>query len=181
MSTGSDWEEPEHGMSAWSIERLQAFTTDTHDWRQLEAVRVVAQQHAYYDSDEPQVSRLKWAELSLLASCRMQGDGSGVADREVTQDFILRMWVIRQLGPDHEDPNWSPEGLAADTLGALSLTPSDVGASATKWRELPIEQIRELRRHKNLTAHLEDLISYLQPGPTRDRLILWAETRRLLP
>ncbi|MFD3492311.1 hypothetical protein ACFWWB_17330 [Streptomyces sp. NPDC058690] len=76
----------------------------------------------------------------------MQGDGSGVADREVTQDFMLRMYVIHHLEPDHKDPNWSSEGLAADTLGALSLMPSDVGASATKWRELPIEQVRQWPR-----------------------------------
>lgn len=41
---------------------------------------------------------------------------------------------------------------------------ADAGALGSNWRELPIERIRELRRHKNLTAHLERLLSHLQSG-----------------
>lgn len=48
-------------------------------------------------------------------------------------------------------------------------------------RGLPIEQIDELRRHKNLTAHLDELVHVLQPGPTKDRLVAWREVRKLLP
>ena len=171
MSTGSDREAPAHGMSTWSIERLQAFTTDAHDRRQLEAARVVAQHHAYY-SDQPREVRRQWAKLSLLANRRMHGDGPGDPTREVQQDFMLRMWVIEHLGRDDKDPDWSPARLAADTLDVLALTPSDAGALGGNWRELPIEQIRGLRRHKNLTAHLERLLGHLQPGLTRDQLLL---------
>ncbi|MFI1467125.1 hypothetical protein [Streptomyces wuyuanensis] len=71
--------------------------------------------------------------------------------------------------------------MGADTLAALAMSPSEAAALATDWRALPIEQIRELRRHKNLTAHLERLIGRLRPGPTRDRLLPWIEARRLLP
>ncbi len=75
----------------------------------------------------------------------------------------------------------SPARLAADTLDVLALTPSDAGALGGNWRELPVEEIRELRRHKNLTAHLERLLGHLQPGPTRDQLRLWTETLQPLP
>ena len=94
---------------------------------------------------------------------------------------MLRMWVIDHLGPDNETQDWSPETLAADTIAALSLTPVEARARADQWRDLPIEQIGELRRHKNLTAHLDRLVCHLQAGPIRDRLLAWAETRQYLP
>ncbi|MFC9331391.1 hypothetical protein [Kitasatospora sp. NPDC057015] len=151
------------------------------DRRQLEAVRVVAQQHAYGYSDQPREVRRQWAALSLLANRRMHGDGSGDSTREVTQDFMLRTWVIRHLGRDDTDPDWSPERLAVDTLATLSLAPSEAETLAADWRGLPTERIRELRRHKNLTAHLDDLVGYLQPGPIRSQLLRWIETRGSLP
>ncbi|WP_328875944.1 hypothetical protein OHT76_40940 [Streptomyces sp. NBC_00287] len=162
MSIDIDGENPPHDLSAWPDERL-------------EVIRVVAQGHAY-DAELPEEVRRQWAWLSVLANRRMSGDGSG--GREAHQEFMLRMWVIDTLGPD---PEWSPITLAADTLSALSLTPSEARSLARNWRDLPIDEIRKLRRHKNLTAHLERLISHLQPGPTRDRLLLWTEVRRLLP
>ncbi|WP_121179373.1 hypothetical protein [Streptomyces sp. 1114.5] len=180
MSTGSGQREPERDPSTWPIERLQAFTADAHDRSQLESVRVVAQQHAY-DSNQPRDARRHWAELSLLANRRMRGDDVEGSARALQQDFMLRTWVIVHLGPEDENSDWSPEALGADTLAALAYSPSEAAVLARDWRELPIEQIRALRRHKNLTAHLEWLIGHLQPGPTRDRLRSWMETRRLLP
>jgi hypothetical protein len=94
--------------------------------------------------------------------------------------FALRTWVIEQLGPD-ADPDWSPEVLAADTLAALTVDPDDVHAMSAGWRDLPIRQVGELRRQKNLTARLDRLIDILQPSPVRDRLAAWAQLRRLLP
>ncbi|MFE2103951.1 MULTISPECIES: hypothetical protein [unclassified Streptomyces] len=180
MSTGSDQREPEHDLSTWPIERLQAFTADAHEWSQLESVRVVAQQHAY-DSNQSCDAGRRWAELSLLVNRRMRGTGGEESARELQQDFMLRTWVIDHLGTADENSDWSPEALGADTLAALAFSPSEAAALAGNWRELPLEQIHELRRHKNLTAHLERLIGYLQPGPTRDRLLPWIETRQLLP
>ncbi|MEW2260658.1 hypothetical protein [Streptomyces sp. NPDC047869] len=180
MSGAADREEAGPAMSTWPIERLQAFITDARDRGQLEAARVVAQQHVYYDVDQPREVRRQWAKVSLLANRRMRGDGPGDPAREVQQDFMLRMWVIDHLG-GNEDPDWSPEGLAADTLDALALAPSDAGTLAGNWRGLPVEQIRELRRHKNLTTHLDRLISHLPSDRTRDQLLMWIETRRLLP
>lgn len=101
--------------------------------------------------------------------------------RVVQQDFTLRMWVIDGLGPDDTDPDWSPEALASDTLDALILTPSRAAGLAQDWHDLPVEQIRTLRCHKNLTAHLESLVSYLPPGPVREQLVTWTATRPLLP
>ncbi|MGW4489873.1 hypothetical protein ACWEOE_39345 [Amycolatopsis sp. NPDC004368] len=167
-------------MSAWPIERLRTFTANTHDWWQLESVRLLAQQHAY-DSDQPREVRRHWAELSLMANRCMRGSGAQGSARELQQDFMLRMWVIEYLGPQDGNANWPPEALGADTLAALVMSPSEAATLASNWRELSAEQVRELRRHKSVTAHLERLIGHLQPGPTRDRLLPWIETRQLLP
>ncbi|MFJ8085383.1 hypothetical protein ACIQ6Y_32975 [Streptomyces sp. NPDC096205] len=40
------------------------------------------------------------------------------------QDFMLRMWMIDQLGPDDGDRDWCPEALASDTLDALTFSPA---------------------------------------------------------
>ncbi|MZD08287.1 hypothetical protein GTW43_24865 [Streptomyces sp. SID5785] len=111
----------------------------------------------------------------------MLADGEGHPARAAHQDFMLRMWVIDSLGPDATDPDWNPDALAVDTLDALTITPAEAAALADGWRGLAIEQIRMLRWHKNLTAHLETLIGYLAPGHSRDQLLAWTSTRRALP
>jgi hypothetical protein len=96
------------------------------------------------------------------------------------QNFWLRTWIIKHLGPD-TDPDWDPSALAADTLAALTLDPAQASTTAANWPDLLPEQIGELRRHKNLTSHLATLVIYLQPGPTRDQVAGWIEVREHLP
>jgi hypothetical protein len=160
---------------------LRTFIHDTHG-QDLEVARVVAQGHAYNTGHRREVRR-QWAKLSLLANRRMldSAEGFSARARVAQQDFMLRTWVINQLGPDRTDHDWSPEGLAADTLDTLVCTPTQAAALAEGWRGLPVERIRELRWHKNLTAHLESLIGHLAPGPVRERLAVWNATRLLLP
>lgn len=112
---------------------------------------------------------------------RMLDNAEGRSARVAQQEFMLRMWVIDRLGPDDTDPDWSPEALASDTLDALTFTPTQAAGLAEGWCDLPIEQIHELRWHKNLTAHLESLVGYLAPGQVRERLVTWTATRPLLP
>jgi hypothetical protein len=166
-----------HGIGTWTVERLEAFTEGTRG-PHLEAVRVLAQAHAYRD-DEPREARLRWARLALLANERLDGDGPWEKARSAQQNFMLRMFVIDEIGPG--DGDWSPEGLAADTDKALPPSPAEARALAAHWRELPLERIGELRRLKNLTAHLGRLLPHLPPGPVRDRLLAWAQARRHLP
>lgn len=135
------------------------------------AERIIAQQHAY-DKGLPRAERLRWAKLALRADRRP-------ADRAT--EFNLRAWVIDRLDPGPGDPDWDPGTLAADTLAALSLDPARAAELAGRWRSLPIEQIRELRRHKNLTAHLDLLMPWLSPGPVTAQLRVWQELRRQLP
>ncbi|MGV9454520.1 hypothetical protein [Streptomyces sp. NPDC003635] len=172
MSTDADREGPTDDLGTWPLERLRALTAEGQ-W--LEAVRVVAQGHAYDAGKSPQARR-EWAALSLLANRRQGKDTWGAHD--LHDDFTLRMWVIDTLGPH---PEWVPETLASDTLDALTLTPPEAWELAREWRALPIDRIRELRRHKNLTLHLERLMNHLGPGPTRDRLLPWIDVRGMLP
>jgi hypothetical protein len=169
---------PIRDLDNWTIERLEAFAA-AQNGEELEQVRVIAQSHAYR-SDEPRLVRLRWAKLSLHANQRMHGDSPWEQNRMTSQAFMLRTWVIEHLGPD-ADPDWNPEILAADTLAALTVDPDDAGTMSANWRDLPIEQIGELRRQKNLTAHLDRLVDLLQPGATKDRLVVWSEVRKLLP
>ncbi|MFJ8871455.1 hypothetical protein ACIRD6_37630, partial [Streptomyces sp. NPDC102473] len=43
------------------------------------------------------------------------------------------------------------------------------------------ERIGELRQHKNMTAHLDQLMAFIPTGPTKDRLNSWTEVRKYLP
>ncbi|WP_253266338.1 hypothetical protein [Streptomyces sp. 6-11-2] len=179
MSSDAYREEPGHDLSTWTFDQLQTFIHDAHG-QQLETARVAAQGHAY-NSGHSQETRRQWAKLSLLANRRMLDNAEGPSARVAHQDFTLRMWVIDRLGPDDTDPDWSPEALASDTLDALTFTHTQAAGLAEGWRDLPIEQIRELRRHKNLTAHLDSLVGYLEPGPVRGRLVAWTAIRQHLP
>ncbi|MGW5064267.1 hypothetical protein ACWEQ2_44600 [Streptomyces sp. NPDC004096] len=166
-------------MSTWTLDQLQMFIRDARG-QQLETARVAAQGQAYNPS-HPQEARRQWARLSLLANRRMLEHADGASAGVAQQDFMLRMWVIDQLGPDDTDSDWSPEALASDTLDTLTFTPTQAAGLAEGWRDLPIEQIRELRWHKNLTAHLGSLVRYLAPSPVHERLVAWTTTRPLLP
>ncbi|MGW4873712.1 hypothetical protein [Streptomyces chartreusis] len=179
MSSDTDREDPGRDPSTCTLDQLQAFIQNA-SCQQLETARTAAQGHAY-DSAHPQEARRQWATLSLLANRLMRAESEGQLTRVTQQDFMLRMWVIDTLGPDDTDPDWSPDALAADTLNALTLTPAQAAALANGWPDLAIEQIRRLRWHKNLTAHLEALLGYLSPGRTRDQLLAWTSTHRKLP
>ncbi|MEE1838771.1 hypothetical protein ACIODX_37805 [Streptomyces sp. NPDC088190] len=178
MSNDADRDQPIRDLSTWAVDRLEAFTI-TQQGHELERIRVVAQSHAYR-SDEPRHVRLRWAKLSLHANARLPGDTPWGQDRKTRQSFALRTWIIDHLGPD-TDSDWDPEALAADTLAALALDPGQVLAMSASWRDLPTEQIGELRRYKNKTAHLDRLLDFLPPGPDKDRLINWTEVRKHLP
>lgn len=168
---------PIRALDSWTIERLEAFAATAHG-EELEQIRVIAQSHVY-QSDGPRHVRLRWAKLSLRANERLHGDdGPWDHARTASQAFALRTWVIEHLG---SDPDWNPEILATDTLAALTIDPDDARTISARWRDLPIEQIGELRRHKNLTAHVNRLVDLLPAGPAKDRLVVWAEVRRLLP
>ncbi|MFG2661650.1 hypothetical protein [Streptomyces sp. NPDC048425] len=171
-------DQPIRDLSTWTIDPLEAFAI-AQQGQELELIRVVAQSHAYR-SGEPHSVRLRWAKLSLKANERLPGGSSWNDARKSCQNFALRIWIIEHLGTG-TDRDWDPEALAADTLAALALTPGQAGALSANWHDLPAERIGELRRHKNLTAHLDRLAAFVPAGPTKDQLHSWTEVRKHLP
>jgi len=178
--SGEAHQEPIMNISAWTIERLEAYAATQHG-QELERIREVAQAHAHR-SREPKHVRLRWAKLSLDANARLHGNSPSpwARARMARQNFRLRTWIIKNLGPD-TDPDWDPGILAADTLAALTLDPGQAAMTAANWRNLPAEQRNELSRHNDLTYHLATLVSYLQPGPAKDQIVSWIEVREHLP
>ncbi|MFI2206731.1 hypothetical protein ACH47Z_39630 [Streptomyces sp. NPDC020192] len=172
-------DQPNLDLSSWSIERLETHMAGLQRGQELERIRTVAQSHVYR-SAESRDARLRWAKLSLAANRRFHGDGPWEQARMHRQEFALRTWVIEHLGTD-ADPDWSPEALANDTLAALSLEPRRAKSLAAGWRDLPIEQMGDLRRHKNLTAHIDRLMPSLPLGPIKDQLAGWSSVRQHLP
>ncbi|MGE7439506.1 MULTISPECIES: hypothetical protein [Kitasatospora] len=166
-------------LSSWSVEDVEAHMAGLPRGQELERIRVVAQSHVNR-SLEPREVRLRWAKLSLAANKQFHGDEPWSQTRMRCQEFRLRTWVIEHIGPD-ADPDWNPDALAEDTIAALSLQPGQAEATAANWRELPIEQIGVLRRHKNLTGHIDRLMPSLRPGPIKDQLAAWASVRAHLP
>lgn len=167
--------------TAWSIGQLEAHAaTLALGQIALDTIRVLAQSHAYEPSDD-QYTRRRWAKLSLYANERFHSEGPWDRARMLSHNFMLRTWMIEHLGPDDGDADWDPDALAADTLAVLTLEPYQASAVAAGWPALPIEQIGELRRNKNLTAHLDLLIGHLPAGPVKEQLIAWREVREHLP
>ncbi|SHN46617.1 hypothetical protein [Cryptosporangium aurantiacum] len=178
MVEGAEAGEQAHELSRWSVEELEVYVA-VHRGAVLETVREVAQSQAYR-SDLPRNHRRRWAALALLANDRQRSDDAWGQTRKISQDLHLRTWVAEHLGPD-ADPAVKPTEIAADTLAALTLEPSDALTMSINWRELPVEQIGLLRRHKNLTAHLSRLIELLPSGPEKDQLAVWIAVRGHLP
>lgn len=172
-------DQPDLDLSSWSIENLEAHLASLQSGQELKRIRTVAQSHVYRSAETRDV-RVRWARLSLAANKRFHGDDPWGRARMHGQEFALRTWVIEHLGPE-ADPDWNPEALANDTLAALSLEPRQAESAAEDRRDLSIEQIGALRRHKNLTAHVDRLMPDLPPGPLKDQLATWASVRRHLP
>ncbi|MEW2175229.1 hypothetical protein AB0890_02685 [Streptomyces sp. NPDC005406] len=166
-------------LSTWPVARLEEALATAQDGRELERIRVIAQSRAYGCGD-PDSAPLRWAKLSLKANKRLPGGTSWNDARKSSQNFALRTWIIQHVGPG-TDPDWDPEALAAATLAVLTLAPGRARSLSTGWHGLPAERINELRQHKNMTAHVDQLVHLIPSGPTKDRLSSWIDVRKHLP
>jgi hypothetical protein len=116
MSDSAAPGKPAEDLSTWTIDRVRSFAEDTeHQGQELEAAREVAAAHAYRSGEPPQ-DRRQWAKLSLQVNESTHGNGPWERARMACNSFMLRAWIIDQLGPVADDADWNPESLAADTL-----------------------------------------------------------------
>jgi hypothetical protein len=172
---------PTSDISTWTIEQVQNLAAQPgQHGQELERIRCISVAHAQRDRLDPD-SRKKWAKLSLQVNARMHGDGPWEQMRMLTQNFRLRTLIIDRLGPDPQDPDWDPELVAAEIFAALTLTPDQARERSDHWQTRPLDQINELRRIKNTTAPLQQLLRHLQPGPPHDQAREWLAIRELLP
>jgi hypothetical protein len=111
----------------------------------------------------------------------MGAEGPWQQARQADNNHRLRALIIDRLGPDPLDPDWDPNLLASEILGALTMTEAGAREMSAGWRRLPIEQIGYLRRIKNATAPLTQLLRHLPPGPIHDQAREWLAVRDCLP
>jgi hypothetical protein len=172
---------PGGDISVWAFEQVQAWAhRSDHHGQELECLRVVTVSHAQDEHLDPD-DRKRWAKLSLQVNARMNGNDPWQQTRAATNDFGLRTLIIDRLGPDTRDPDWDPDRVAAEILGSLTMTPSYARELSDRRQTLSIEQMGELRRIKNITAPLKQLLRHLQLGPVCDQAREWVATRGLLP
>ena len=168
-------------ISVWAFEQVQAWANQSdHHGQELERIREVTVFHAQDEHLDPE-DRKRWAKLSLQINARMNGDDSWQQAGTATNNFGLRALIIDRLGPDPHDPDWNPYRVAAEILGSLTMTPSHARDLSDHWHTLSIDQMGELRRIKNVTAPLKQLLRHVQPGPICDKAQEWLAIRGLLP
>lgn len=172
--------EPPRDPSTWTLGRVREWAARLDDGQELEAVRAVTVDHVQ-DGHLPPDERKSWAKLSLQVNSRMYDKGAQRQARMTQNNVRLRTFIISKLGPDPEDPDWSPEQVVRDVLAAVPLTPEQARGLSEHWRDLPVDRIRELREIKNLTGPLQELLGHLHPGRLHAQAQEWLHARTALP
>jgi hypothetical protein len=174
-------EPPARDLSTCALEEVRAWAQRLdHHGQVLERIRTVAVFHAQDDGCVPE-DRKRWAKLALEVNARMPGDSPWDRARRTMNNTRLRTLIIERLGADPNDPDWRPEQVAQDILREIPLTPAQARELSDGWQSQPIDRIGELRRVKNISAPLRQLIAHLSPGPLHDQARQWLSIRPRLP
>jgi hypothetical protein len=121
----------------------------------------------------PEGERIRWAR-SALAVIDLQHKASDDPRREAANAAAARAYVIRYLGQAGQDDIGNPTELARYVLAHIHEAREDVASIAPDWRSLPKDQIRELRRIKNLLAPLKGIEEMLDTGdPAEQEALRW--------
>lgn len=168
-------------LRSWSLPQVQAWVAgDPGDapWLGLyEMSRARGQ-----DDQLDDASRLAWLDLGRLFLRLWARHDPESADSAVMNEISLRCYAIRLYGPG---PSY--EVLAAEDLwplvnGTLAAAAPPDRERADRWRELPVEEVRRLRKVKNVLALVELLPeAVLQAAPGRLDLPGWLALRPHLP
>lgn len=96
--------------------------------------------------------------------------------------FMMRAYVIVNIGSPPGEEIWEPAVLARDVLNTLTIPPERALDLAGRWRSLPIEQVRLLRDHKAiLNALPPGLVDLIPEGDLSARVRRWLAIRPQLP
>ncbi len=134
-----------------------------------------------YDSELSAEERREWGELVLLLTAYSERFAGEDPWQAAIDRFHMRGLLIRELGSVAGDPAWDLAVLVRDVLATTTLTIGQARELAEHWSDLPIEQIRVLRRHKNLFAPLVPLAERLPDGDEAEQVIAWLALRPALP
>lgn len=165
-------------MDAWSSARVRLWMSTLSEDNAPRSVnwwlgtRWIAQLHVY-DRTLTAEARREWAEVALSLTDRAERYAGYDRWSASADGFNLRSLVIRDLGSVPGDENWDRAALVRSILAAMTLTPARAAQLAVRWQSLPVEQIRLLRRHKNLLAPLVPLVDQLPAGPDAERVHAW--------
>ncbi|MFF5449059.1 hypothetical protein [Streptomyces sp. NPDC012888] len=144
-----------------------------------EGMRALAVSHMQ-DTALGDEERIRWGRVALAATVRSRREPMDGAAAEAR----VRAYLIRQFGPltDATDGLRDPAALCSFVLDRIDRTPAEAVRAARHWRDLELTGILGLRRVKNLTAALEDVVPHLPPGhPLTGPAAAWLTVRRHLP
>ena len=143
-------------------------------------LRWVAQSRLY-DRSLDTSERLEWAAAALdLTHCAERFAGYSHWDA-VLDEVNLRCFVVSRLGARPQDEPADLACLVQVAAAAIELTPDQALDLSSRWRELPLDQIVMLRRHKNLLAPLTLVADQLPAGRETDRIRALLALRPALP
>ena len=173
-------------MDAWSSAQVREWMSTLSEDNGPRSVnwwlrtRWIAQLHAYDRTLTAEVRR-EWADVALSLTDHAERF-AGYDRWSATADACnLRSLLIGEIGSVPGDATWDQAALVRSVLAAVTLMPAQAGELAARWQTLPIEQIRLLRRHKNLLAPLAPLVDQLPAGPDADRARAWLAVLPNLP
>jgi len=174
-------------MKDWSRTRLNNWLSTVHEdpaqgnanwWR---SVRWIPQSHAYrgtLTADE----RRDWARTMLAVSEHEQHFGWQQPWSAAHERFMMRAYVILNIGSPPGEEIREPAALARDVLETLTMAPDQAQELAERWRTVPIEQIRLLRDHKNMLSALPPgLVDLIPEGDLLSCVRRWLAIRPQLP
>ena len=124
----------------------------------------------------------QWASISVRVYRKLREieSSQGIVESLQRSEMHLRSLFVIKYGDDPHSPIFNLDSIANWFLDDVQDTPSDVHQAATVWRQLPIDDIRKLRRLKNRISVLRNLEEndFLTNYPT---LQPWLKLWHILP
>ncbi len=161
-------------------DRQPAETSSRRVWWEQVATSLLA---CVYNTDAEIDTRVKCACLATAVVVDVPSDDrllGGVAPKVRLAHMAAYMLHDPQLRTYLADVV-DVEVLVAEILDAIMLEPARVVELSNDWQSLPVSEIRELRRIKNILRPCMKLASEIRSVPLANRLHHWSEIVAGLP
>ncbi|MFH8408677.1 hypothetical protein ACH4FX_28340 [Streptomyces sp. NPDC018019] len=166
-------------LQRWSPDGVRTAQGDVNHW--LGAVGKFADRII---EAAPELDGSRWpavsdAWLRLLAAAENSVGGQRLEWRR--RDHNLTSVLLEEVGPRAEIPLRDPARLLDDVLDAMPMDRATARELGPRWRELPREQISDLRLIRMLVAPARRVRPLLNGLPRARELDAWLEVCPLLP